>query len=514
MAQNRLRLRLRVYSPNGNIIGSLPHPLSVDIAVPLNDMPSMTMTYPAEGAGIELLEAPCEIGVELLDPRTRVYTEHPGFRFINVRKSYDLAARPKTYSFTMPHYGWMLRKIRFTDATKLTSEGKRSFTNATVGTIMKAIIDEAHARGNAPGLTYSFTGAVDSAGVAWGTSIFTGAYDFGQDAWSMLDALVNQGLVDYRFNGRQLQLYVPDTFLKRNLATDTGIIFHRPANHLEEPIESTDEDKAQLVMAIGDKGRTVIRTNVSGSWPWGNWEEVVNAGGVSNATTLDKIATRSMQDRQATRSQRVKQIIWRDGLPVPFVDYRPGDDVRVRRLDNLSTETARIYQMTLSTTDPYNLVTAVTLNDRFMDRIIRNERWINRITGTGGPGAGSGTGGGSPFSGNRQSPTMTTNWIQNSTASARYGPLTYRIDSEGNLHVVGSFHSNVARAAGAYTIFNLPSAYWPQDLYANAGIHASSADSTKATIRFNVDSTGAVGIFTTAAIAANDNFYVNAIVPR
>lgn len=516
MAQNQLRLRLRAYAPNSTLIGSLPHPLSVDISVPLNDMPSLTMTYPVQGSGSEMLEDACEVAVEFLNPLTGDYVEHPGFRFINIRKSYDLAARPQTVNYTMPHYGWMLRKARFTNQSLLNAEGKRAFTNATPGTIMKAIIDEAHARANIPGLTYTFSAAVDSAGLAWpGSTVFTGSYDYGQDAWSILDSFVNQGLVDYRFDGRELELYAPDTFLRRDFSGDTGINFHVPVNHLEEPVEQTDEDKAQYVIAIGDGGRSAAwPNNTTGTFPWGKWEEVVNAGGVTSPTMLTSIATKGTQVRDAARTQRIKQIIWKDGLPIPFYDYRPGDMVRVRTTTGATTESARIVAMTISTTDPYNLVTHITLNDRFMDRVIRNERWINRLSGSGGPGVGGGSGSGSPFSGLKQAPPLNANWIQNSTASVRYGPLTYRVDVEGNLHVVGAFHSGIARAAGAYTIFNFPAAYFPEDLYANTGLHVSSADAFKATIRVGVDSLGSVGIATTAAIAANDNFYINAITPR
>lgn len=513
MAQNRLNARLRVYAPNGAVTGSLPHPLSWEMSAPLNDMPSLTVTYPKSSASVALLENPCEVSVEIGHPLTHVFTEYPGCRFLNLRRSHDMIARPETISYTMPSYGWMLRKTRFTNATALNAEGRRAFKAVSPGTVMKAVIDEAKARGNIPGLTYAFTAAQDSAGVAW-PSTFTGDFDFGQDAWSILDALSNQGYVDYRFNGRALELYAPDTTLYRNLATDGGIILHSHADHLEEPVERTWEDVAQALVVVGDRGKSVLVTNASALQPWGKWEETLNAGGVIDTTQLTDLGTRVLATRAESRIQHTKQLSWREGLPVPFIDYRPGDRVRARSESGNQLDVQRIYQITLSTQDPYGLTVHLVLNDRFMDRALRNDRWINRVTGTGGPGAGGGTGGGTMVSGNKKAPALTANFLQGSAAAARYAALTYRVDIEGNLHVVGHCRSSIARAAGAYTLFTLPSGYEPQDLYSSGAIHVSSGDVWKTAIRVNIDNNGQVNFSTPVAIAANDGFYINMIIPR
>ena len=68
-------LRLVVYEPNGPRIGVLPHPLSVDVGQPLNDLPSLRVDYSAHAVGADLLEQPCEVAVELYDARTGSWTE-------------------------------------------------------------------------------------------------------------------------------------------------------------------------------------------------------------------------------------------------------------------------------------------------------------------------------------------------------------------------------------------------------------------------------------------------------
>lgn len=506
---NKLPLRLRIDEPNGALRAYLPHPLSWEFSSPLNDIPALTMTYPSESASHQYLANPGEVVMEIEGPSGYVPIESG--RFLNLRRAYDMISRPQPVTYTMPGYGWMLRKMRWTNKTQLNAGGKRAFINRNPGFIMLSIFNEAHARGNAPGFTTSFTTTVDSAGAAWPNNI-TVEYDYGQDAWSILDTLSRQGYVDYSFNGRVLNMYLADTFLARD---NTSIVIRPFRSTLQEPIDRTYEDLAQALVVVGDLGKSLMVTNGTALTPWGNWEDYLNAGGVKDNATLTTMGNRVLTNRGASRAELTKELIWKETDPKPFVDYRPGDFVKARSEEGNQLESQRIYQITLSM-DNDNAMAHIHLvmNDKFTDRELKNDRWVNRLSGSGGPVGGGGGGGGGLVSGNRQSPPLNTNWIQNSTASARYGPLTYRVDVEDNLHILGSFHSNVARAAGAYTIFSLPADYFPQELYATTGLHVSSADAFKATIRVNVDSTGSVGISTTAAIAANDNFYINSLTPR
>lgn len=392
MPQNTLMVRFRVYAPNGALQGSLPHPLSWEMGVPLNDMPSLTLTYPLAGAFLGLLTEPMEIAVEIRDPVTGNYAEYPGCRFINLRRSQDLIEHPGSISLTLPHYGWQLRKVRFIDARAHNNEGRRPFTDSTPGFILGRIIDEARDRGNIPGLTRSFTGVIDSIGAEWVNRV-TAEYDLGQDAWSMLDAFARQGILDWQFTQRELDLYNPDTFLRRNLATDSGLIFHPAVDHMEEPAERTWEEVAPTLLVVGDENSSILVEAETGvDSPWGNWEEFYSASGVSNEATLLLLARRVQDTRAKSRLQLTKRLAWRDGSPVPFVDYRPGDMVRARTDTGNQLEPVRVHQITLSGADEGGAFITLTLNDRFTDRNLKTERWLNRLSGTGGPGEGGGSG--------------------------------------------------------------------------------------------------------------------------
>lgn len=398
---NRFSARLRAYAPNGGVLGTLPFPLSWEASAPLNDMPGLTLSYPRVSPAVAYLDSPCEVALELRSPTSPEYVEYPNCRFLNLRRSHDMIARPGEVSFTMPSYGWQLQKAHFSNKENLDPKTKkRAFKDATVGTIMKAVIDEAQDEGSIQGVAYDFTGTLDSAGVAWGTSVlFTGDFDLGQDAWNILDTLSRQGFCDWRMNQRTLQMYRPDTFLARSFATDSGIILQPRTSHIQEPAERTWEELASRAIVLGDEDTSIVVDAISAEQPWGQWETTLQAAGVKDVGTLRSIAQRYLDGRNKSRLQLTKELIWRPGTPAALIDYRPGDylyarteDVRTAEGGN-QQEPVRIHQVTLSSADQYGIITHLTLNDRFMDRDLRNERWLNRVTGRGGPTGGSGSGG-------------------------------------------------------------------------------------------------------------------------
>lgn len=397
---NTLVVRFRAYAANGSAIGVLPHPLSWEAGIPLNDMPSLTMTYPDGSDAANLLKSPCEVALELRDPNTGTFTEHPGCRFMNVRRSFDLAARPRIISFTMPSYGWQLKKVRWMDPDnpRLNKDGQIAYKTAVSPALpVKEIIDLAKNRGNIPGMTYNFTGSVDSAGTAWGVTM-KGNFDYGQDAWSMIDALSRQGFFDWRINKRVLEMYKADTTLRRNLDTDTGVHVHSMVGTTEEPVERTWEDLAGFIVAVGDQQLIsgMVEAPDSVEYPWGKWDESISASGVTDVQTLAQITDNLLLTKYKSRTQYTKKLVWTEGAPVPLVDYRPGDFIRAMSDATSGAQKAamRVYQITLSGVDPYGVGIALTLNDRFTDRALQTERWVSRMSGGGGSTGGGGTGAG------------------------------------------------------------------------------------------------------------------------
>lgn len=394
---NTLLVRFRVYAPDGAAIGMLAHPLSWEAGMPLNDMSSLTLTYPDGSEAADLLKAPCEVALELRNPNTGVWTEHPGCRFLNLRRSSDLMARPRILSFTMPSYGWMLKKIRWMDQDnpRLNKDRQIVYSPAASAAMpLLQMIDYAHNRRNCPGLTYDFSVGVDSGGLLWGLG-FIGKFDYGQDAWSMIDVFAKQGFFDWRMNKRNLQMYRADTAMRRMLDTDTGVHVHSMAT-TEEPVERTWEDLAGHLVALGDSTSSwLLEAPDTIDYPWGKWDETVSASGVSDDQTLATITDRMLATKYKSRTQYTKKFLWTEGAPVPLFDYLPGDFIRATSdAPGAQKASMRVYQITLSGTDPYGVAVGLTLNDRFTDRALGVERWMSRVSGSGGPVNGGGTGAG------------------------------------------------------------------------------------------------------------------------
>src|ERR1044072_1993168 len=400
--ENTLVVRFRVYAPDGGVQGVLPHPLSWEAGIPLNDMPSLTMTYPDGSDAANLLKSPCEVALELRTPTTGTFTEYPGCRFINIRLSVDLSDRPRIISFTMPSYGWMLKKVRWMDPDnpRLNKEGQVVYkATMSAATPLVDIVTLAKARGNVPGLTVPFTPLFDSNGDGWPEVVRNVSFDYGQDAWSILDSFSRQGFFDWRMNKRALECFKTDGALKRLLDTDTGVHIHSMLATTEEPVERTWEEVAGPAVAIGDQGLTagmVVMPDNPTNYPWGKWDEAISAGGVKDVQVLAQITDTLLATKYKARTQYTKKLIWTEGAPVPLVDYRPGDFIRAMSDATSGAQKAsmRVYQITLSGTDPYGVGVALTLNDRFTDRALQSERWISRASNGGGPVGGGGTGAG------------------------------------------------------------------------------------------------------------------------
>lgn len=397
---NMLIVRFRAYAPNGAAIGILPHPLSWEAGLPLNDMSSLTMTYPDGSEAANLLKQPCEVALELRNPNTGTFTEHAGCRFISVRRSVDMGARPRILSFTMPSYGWQLKKVRWIDLDnpRLDKEKRVVYKTAVSPALpIREMLDYAKNRQNVPGLTYTFSNTVDSNGSSWGITVDKGtSFDYGQDAWSILDAFSRQGFFDWWINKRELEIFKVDTHLRRMLDSDTGVHLHSMLANVEEPVERTWEEVAGHIAALGDKSVVHVQEAATGDFPWGKWDEAISASGVSSKATLSQITNRLMSTKYKSRTQYTKRFVWTEGAPIPLVDYRQGDFIRATGDDATGGQKAsmRVYQITLSGTDPYGVSIALTLNDRFTDRALQTERWVARSSGAGGPVGGGGTGGG------------------------------------------------------------------------------------------------------------------------
>lgn len=438
-----LRARLRVYEPDGVLRGQLPLPLLWNAAFPLDDVPSLTLEYLTKAPGIALLEAPCEVALELSD-ETNLFQEHPNCRFINIRQSQDLTDPSKPTSIAMPGYGWMLSKVRNINTAALNAEGNRVFTNVTVGTILSTFLTEAHARGNVPFLVADFNGTTDSAGNNWTKTLSMG-FPAGQDMMSILRALTDQGQCDWRFNGRTLQVYNVDQFLDRNLtANPTAVILHPQRDVVVAPDERSYEEIANTILVQGDENKYVTVEQITNPSPWGDWETFMQQGGVTDTTVMTELAQRALSLANAPRTQMTRELMFRSQSPLPLIDYRPGD--RIFAKDELDTyDTLRVRQITLQMNGE-EFSGNVVLGDKFTEQDIRTKRRIAALSSNAPIIGGTGV----PAE-NLPAPTEDTR-VPNQVNNLALGSSTF-VDTQGVTRgMIGASWSAVTTATGGEAV--------------------------------------------------------------
>lgn len=404
-----LRYRLIAYSPNGTMIGQLPYPLSFQVGSPFNDLPSLTLEYLKDSPGWSLLQGHVEIAVELATLVQPQYVEYPGMRFISLREGDDPTDRMGIVRYTMPHYGWQTRKARNLNVAAHDDEGRRQFSAATPGRILHTFLTEAQARGWNPGMSWNFTPTRDSAGQPW-ESVYTIEFDLGQDVWTILSTLADQGAFDWRFHRRQLQLFNPDTALARNRTNE--VVLHLERDITQAPNDRSSEELAARTLVKGDGDNWVMVDQVDSARPWGYWEDYLSQPGVTDTGTLQTLARWWLQKSRQPLVQMTRGILFPTTRYMPFRDYLPGDYITApsgtSMWDFSTQDTLRVRQITLASADDQGMEGALVLNERFVESNLRRDRKLNALAG--GAGNNPGGGGGRP-SDDTRTPKAPTNLI-------------------------------------------------------------------------------------------------------
>ena len=274
------------------------------------------------------------------------------------------------------------------DRSRLT---KRTFNGRHAGSIFAELLEEARARGNRlSGMQATFTKTHDSAGKPWPANPGVIQVNTGSDMGALLTTFVEGGQLDFRTNGRKLDVYIQDTELSRD-ASDSAVL--RYGYHIDEaPDKSTIEGLAGSMLFIGDDGLIFSRDNPQAAQPWGVWESSVSQSGVKSVGVGERYARSALQEAAQRRVERTRGLVFHEGVtaPLPYVDYRPGDFVAAPS-SNGSNEKQRVQQITLTKDGKTGQVAGnIVLNDRFLEREIKNSRSLKAVMGGGSIG---GTGG-------------------------------------------------------------------------------------------------------------------------
>lgn len=374
-------VRLVAYDPDGDLRGEIPWPLNARIADVMNDLGSGTIDYLATAPRAEILEDLCEVALEVHDGTDWV---EPGARLRRLKRSGSLIEETKTRRYTLPSYGTLLGKVRMLREETLNENRVRAFSALTVGAFVKTLVDEGKSRGAIPGLTLGFTITHDSNGVEWEGSIPPRSLSYGDDLLSQIRSLAEEGIVDWRIVGRRLDMFVPGT-----LGATKDVTLRNGRDIIEAPDDEDASEMAGRVAVLGDDGRS-LEIVAPSAGPWGLEEELIQAPGTTDIGALTLIATVEQEKRSSPRVQMTRQVLM-TGKYQPNVHYGIGDTIDAPD-DHGTIAPLRVRQIT-TTIDQNGLGANLVLNDRFIERSLRDSRGIRGLMGgaSGSGGGGSGT---------------------------------------------------------------------------------------------------------------------------
>ena len=252
-----------------------------------------------------------------------------------------------------------------------------SFQNATPGTMIKTLIQRSQDRSKLLDWDHSsFTGVVDSNGRQW-PSMADRSFNNGDSVLSVLQSLVDDGLVELAFDGFKLKAYVPST-LGRAVPIET--VFLRPGYSISEgSVDSDFSDFATDVYAIGEGDATayVTRPELYSVLNGRRKTKFVQYGGITDKNLL-KVLAQADLDRYGVKkledSLKIPHEIYQ-----PFTDYNLYDWLTLSRGDDTNT-LVQVKQISIQASgDSYSVgVSLGSLIDSLGERI---QRRLDAITG-------------------------------------------------------------------------------------------------------------------------------------
>ena len=372
-----MAMRYVAYEQAGARLGVLPDALAGTFTCPRQATPSLTLSYPNGDMGVRggLLDSAVEIAVELCyDGQT--WHEPYNARFTNLSSEWNLiddgTERRHADLIHIGHRleGALVWNVPFNSMDK---DGKYKFNSRNAGEILRTVWDAAVKRGWGAGLTLDVSTSIDSAGQGWAFQT-TIAFDPSVSIKSILDTLMNMGMIDYRWRGRTLQVYNADSALKRE---NTAVVWRLGAGTSSAPEKLDWSQLCTHVLVKGDEGRTWTFLNPEAPAGMPRTEKVVSAGGVELEATARRVADLTLKTG-ATPAAEVKREWEADDLQwLPFEDYALGDWIRVERAGGL--EKMRVTQISISVTENGRCqghTTFGTMLDDVLSRLAKRQKGV------------------------------------------------------------------------------------------------------------------------------------------
>lgn len=368
-------------------LGAVPDHLSTTLTVPRNDASTLKLDYASGKASprVELFSEQREIALEVSYDRGNTWIEPPGARFYTQSTARDaLKDEEEAQSVEAVHISHLLKEALVWEVPQASrdSDGKFNFLSVTAGVILRTLWDRARARGwggnvnTGANLTLNCSTTHDSAGKPWAT-VVTLAFEKGVDLYTVVNSLINLGMIDVEWQGRTMNVYNADT-VKAEDKSDR-LIWHTGIADTSAPEKTSWVDLATDILVKGEGDYALYIHNTQAPAGMRRVERVVEAGGVSTEPTARLVAQAAL----ASGSEAAREITreWEAAFSplLPFRDYQVGDYLTLEWPGG-QKEKVRVAQVSL-TEDSNGARGDITFGTRLDDLIGRLTKKTKGIVG-------------------------------------------------------------------------------------------------------------------------------------
>lgn len=319
------KLRLAIYEPWGRKLATVTEYSSLSWVHPLNSHSTLSVSLPDGAEDATLLKRLYTRSEIALEARINgKWVEPFSCRFFPASQSLDRVKSGDGLRLTYVGISSALRWASVWEPTVGDEEGKRVFAAQTPGLMLHALMDAAKKRGGtkgwAPGLSYRFTGQVDSSGHTWGKNA-ANSFTPSASLEKVLDWLASKGAVDWRTSGRELQVYNSDTEMSKRLEN----IRFRDAFATSTPQTVSLESLATVARFRGENGVIFERENPAAFDAFGRIERWSEQGQVKLEPTANLYLEELLKRGEAPLEQHRREWSLTPDAPCLWSDYQVGD---------------------------------------------------------------------------------------------------------------------------------------------------------------------------------------------
>lgn len=380
-----LRVDFWALADDGTILCPLPQPVSWDLSLIPGEVGAVRLRYPVDGLNFAELDARVNRFRDLhIHIRTDGTVLNALGAILQAREA-DEVAEAGIVTFT----GSFLT-VRLEEAplpyNVADEKGETVFAAANAGQIMGGVLTATQAGGFATGLSWTFTGVVDSRGTPWpAAGYLSPTFPPGKNMLQIAQQLRDWGLIEFEVTtDLEVRVYVPETIGVDHTTKDPPIVLRRGRDLLESPRRTDVRSSATDLLVAGKDGVYVSLFDATARARRGRRVGAyVSEGNLADTASATAYGTVDLARRVFGLDELTHELTFDQNHPTPLRELYPADWVYSDGTGGGFTEVdrERIVQLTISQgRDEDRYSGGVVLRDLISDREVSLQRQIDRLT--------------------------------------------------------------------------------------------------------------------------------------